>query len=315
MLESSDLIIEEQKPSTAKPLWSYEFLERHHLFGHAYHKTQDKIYYPYWKSQLSRNMMLKLELEKIGHDLVKDGVTVYLLKGFSLMGEVYEDWGERYVSDVDLLVSYDQMWRLTDLLKMYGYEKKREAKWLGNLHKQTFIKSTAELDFSIEVHTQLFWHQSLNIEGSAIADKIQGFSQLSPENQLIHLCGHLAFQYGYSQLFLLMDVYKYIDTQRTKINWDLFWEKAHRSGLYKSCYLTLFLCQKLGLNIQTVVYLAPKRKRLSIMILKKLVNFSYLYNPGQHPIRYAMIKLLIKDSLIDNIRFGLAWLKMSRLRP
>ncbi len=315
MLESSDLLMEEQRPANANPLWSYDFLERHNLFGHAYKKTQDKVYYPYWKSQLSRNMMLKLELQKLGHDLEKDGMKVYLLKGFSLMGEIYEDWGERFVSDVDLLISFDQMWRLTDLLKMHGYEKKREAKWLGNLHKQTFVKSTAELDFSIEVHTQLFWHQALNMDETAEGDKINGFYRLSPENQLIHLCGDLAFQHGYSQLFLLMDVYKTVDSYRTKINWDLFWEKAIRAGLYKSCYFTLFLCQKIGLNIQTIVYLAPRRKRIAIFLLKKIVNFSYLYNPNQHPVRYFITKFLIKDSLVDNGRYALAWLKMLKFRP
>lgn len=314
MLNSTDLVSSETQTTSSLPLWSYDFLERHHLLGHAYHRTQDKIYYPFWKNQLSRNQSLKAELERIGYDLQKEDLKVYLLKGFSLLGEIYEDWGERFVSDVDFLVSYEQFWRLNDLLKMYGYKKKREQKWLGNLHKYTYIKSTPNLEFSIEVHTQLFWHQSLNFSETATLDpKLPGFYRLTPENQLLHLCGHLAFEHGFSQLFALMDVYKFVDTYRKEIHWDLFWEKAQRAGLYKSCFMTLFLCQKLGLSIQTVVYLAPKKKKLSIYLLKQLVSYSYLYNPGKHPIRGWLTKLWIKDSMIDSIRYLIA--SLQRMRP
>ena len=85
--------------------WNNEFLKRHNLFGYAYKKTHNKTYYPYWKSQLDRNSIAKQELEKIGKDIKEDNIKVYLLKGYSLMGEVYQDWGERFVSDIDLLIS------------------------------------------------------------------------------------------------------------------------------------------------------------------------------------------------------------------
>lgn len=294
--------------------WNKEFLERHNLLGHIYLRTQDKIYYPYWKSQLNRNSVAKEELQAIGKDLQKENIKVFLLKGFSLMGEIYKDWGERFVADIDLLITHDELWKLTDILRMYGYQKRKQAKWLGNRHKHLFVKMADDIQVSIEVHTQLFWHTSLNIQEVSEKAVVPGFYQLSHENQLIHLCGHLAFQHSYSKLFWLMDIFKYVDRFREKINWTLFWEQAEKANLYKSCYFTLFLCQKLGLNIQTILYRATKKKKVSIFFLKKLVDFSYLYNPERHWLRGIAVRFLIKDSIVDNIRYFSAWLQTFRLR-
>ena len=310
---TSTPIAQAQESKTTEE-WNTDFLERHKLFGHAYLRTQNKIYYPYWKSQLNRNSLAKQELERIGKDLKQDQVKVFLLKGFSLMGEIYQDWGERFVSDIDLLISHDELWKLTDILRMYGYTKKKEAKWLGNRHKHVYTKMIDDIQLSIEIHTQLFWHSSLTHQTDLQESSVQGFYQLSRENQLIHLCGHLAFQHSFSKLFWLMDVFKYVERFREKLDWNSFWDQAERAGLYKSCYFTLFLCQKLGLNIQTVFYRAKKKKKISIYFLKKIVDYSYLYDPKKFSARVFAVKFLIKDSIFDNLRYGYAWLKTFKKR-
>ncbi len=294
--------------------WNKEFLERHNLLGHIYLRTQDRIYYPYWKSQLNRNSVAKEELDRIGKDLEKENLKVFLLKGFSLMGEIYKDWGERFVSDIDLLISHDELWKLTDILRMYGYQKRKQTKWLGNRHKHLYVKMVEDIQISIEIHTQLFWHTSLNIQKDPSPASVNGFYQLSHENQLVHLCGHLAFQHTYSKLFWLMDIFKYVDRYREKIDWQSFWDQAEKANLYKACYFTLFLCQKLGLNIQTILYRATKKKKVAIFFLKKIVDYSYLYNPQKHPVRSNAVKFLIKDSIFDNIRYAYAWLKTFKKR-
>lgn len=292
--------------------WNKDFLERHHLLGHVYHRTQQKDYYPYWKSQLTRNFVVKNELEKLSEDIINQKITVCLLKGYSLMGDIYEDWGERFASDVDLLVSRNNLWRLTDILQMYGYEKRTEKKWLGNQHKYTFEKRMGESSVVIEVHTQLFWHKTLASEEGLKESQVKGFKVLNAENQLIHLCGHLAFQHTYLKLFWLMDIYKYVEKFKTTIDWNVFWAQARKARLYKSCFFTLFLCQKLGLNIQTIIYRAPKQSKVSIYLLKKLVDYQFLYNPRNYPVRFLLVKNLIKDSFFDNIRYWWAWLQQSR---
>lgn len=313
-METITPVISETTNTEIKPAfkWNMDFLERHHLYGHAYRRTQDKVYYPYWKSQLTRNSFAKTELETIGQDIQREGIQVYLLKGYSLMGEIYQDWGERFVSDIDLLVSYDELWKLTDILKMYGYSKKKEAKWLGNRHQHIYVKKTEDLSLTIEVSTQLFWHTSLNIKENSMDSQVIGFKRLSLENQLIHLCGALGFQNAYSKLFWLMDIFKFVERYKSKINWQTFWQNAERANLYKACFFTLFLCQKLGLNIQTIIYRAKKKKKVSIFFLKKVVDYSYLYNPESHQLRGFIVRWLIKDSMLDNVRYGMAWLKTFR---
>lgn len=300
--------------SDSTPVWNKDFLERHGLFGHIYLRTQDKVYYPYWKNQLSRNSYAKLELEKIGQDIEHDNIKVFLLKGYSLMGEIYKDWGERDVSDIDFLISYDQLWRLTDILKMHGYDKKKEAKWLANRYQHIYCKNTGDYNLTIEVNTQLFWSTSLDTENNIIKSHVPGFYQLSRENQLIHLCGFQALQNGYSKLFYLMDVFKYVENHRHEINWPLFWENAKKSKLYKASFFTLFLCQKLGLNIQPILFRAHKEKRISIYFLKRLVHFSYLYSPERYPIHAFLIRFLVKDSFTDNLRYAYAWLRTFKKR-
>lgn len=304
----------EDLPDNSRVPWNSEFLERHHLQGHIYSRTQNKTFYPYWKSQLTRNSFAKKELDLIGQDLEKEGVQTFLLKGFSLMGEIYQDWGERYVSDIDLLVSFDELWKLADILKMYGYEKVKVKKWLANRHVHCFRKKNGESEFSIEVHTQLFWHTSLDSGVDTQPSSMPGFQRLSVENQLIHLCGHVAFQNSFSHLHWLVDIYKYVDSHRDKINWKEFWRQAELCGLYKSCYFTLFLCQKLGLNLHTVFFRAKKQKRVGIYFLRKIVNYSYLYNPESHVVKKAMVRLLIADSVSDSIRYFWSWMKTFKMR-
>ncbi len=73
LAESTQGLISRDSTVRAEPLtWNKEFLDRHHLFGHIYLRTQDKVYYPYWKNQLSRNSYAKLELEKIITDTYKE---------------------------------------------------------------------------------------------------------------------------------------------------------------------------------------------------------------------------------------------------
>lgn len=303
---------EQESPNT--PLWNKDFLERHHLFGHMFLRTQDKVYYPYWKNQLTRNSYARAELEQIGQDIERENIKVYLLKGYSLFGEIYKDWGERFVSDIEVLISYDQLWRLTDILKMYGYEKKKEAKWLANRYQHVYCQKNGEYNLTIDVHTQLFWSTSLDVNNNDSPSHIRGFYQLSRENQLIHLCGYQALQSAYSKLYYLMDVYKYVESHRTHIQWEVFWENAKKFKLYKASFFTLFLCQKLGLNIQPVFFRIKKERRISIYLLKKLVSFSYLYNPEKYPVRALMIRILAKDSTLDNIRYTYSWLKTFKKR-
>ena len=96
------------------------------------------------------------------------------------------------------------------------------------------------------------------------------------------------------------------------MDWQRFWKLATEARLYKSCYMTLFLCQKLGLNIQLIVYKAPRKSVLSVWMLKKLVSLQFLYNPQKYPLRQFVVQNLIKDSIGDNFVYWWAWLRSQK---
>ena len=200
--------------------WRGDFLTRHHLHGFAYNKTQDKTFYPEWKKQLTRNLIVKSELEKIGKDVKAEVLDVCVLKGYSLMGDIYEDWGIRFASDVDLLVSLPNLWRLSDILNLNGFRKLNQPKWLGNRFKFMFTKTVNDIELNIEVHTQLFWHTRLDWRSDCEPAQIDGFKKLGAEKQLLHLCGHLGFQHNYLKLFWPVDVFYFLRSHLSKFFLD-----------------------------------------------------------------------------------------------
>ena len=290
-------------------IWSHHFLQRHHLMGYAYNKSKAKEYYPEWKAQLTRNFLVKLELEKIGEDCAFESLAVCLLKGYSLMGDLYEDWGIRFASDVDLLVSPKEFWRLSDILTNRGYKKVSEKKWLGNKYKYLFQRSVGDSEICIEVHTQLFWHKAIAWQEDMVSAHISGCHKLGQEHQLVHLCGHLGFQHTFLKLFWLIDICKFLERNKETLDWEKFWTVSMDMGLYKSCYCALFLCQKLGLNLQTIFFRAPKKSKLSVTLLKKLLSLRFLNDPRRFPIQYFLVKFLIKDSWMDSSKYTYYWLK------
>ena len=290
-------------------LWSQEFLDRHHLHGFAYHQSKDQMFFLEWKQQLVRNFIVKSELEAIGRDLQQECLDVCLLKGFSLMGDIYQDWGIRFASDVDLLINLSNLWRLSDILSLHGYRKLTEPKWLGNRFKFMFRKNVKGMEINIEVHSQLFWHRPIDWRDDARPARIEGFKLLGLEKQLVHLCGHLGFQHTFLKLFWLMDIFRFVNQYKSEIHWQRFWNLSQRYAVFKSSYLSLHLCQTLGAEVGTQLAQAPKKYEFSLWILKKIVDFKFLHNPRKTFVRYIVVKNLIKDSFFQNIVYWFYWLK------
>ena len=290
----SDANIQSKVPPSST--WDSDFLERHDLYGYAYRRTQDKAYYPYWKTQHNRNTAIRSELKKLGEKLEVEPFQVIVLKGASLIGDLYQDWGERFVADVELLISYNDLWKFTDILKSDGY---RPVSKLGQTskhrHTHRFAKRSNDIQINIDVHTELFWHSRLNFDQQAQPFQIKGFFQLNPEIQLVHLCGSLSHEDQFASLSSLMDIYKYVERYKGRIDWPLFWKQAQKAKLFTSAFFSLFLCQKLGLKVQLILYKAPKKQLFNLYFLKKLVDYSFLYAPTKYPTRQRLISWLLHD--------------------
>jgi hypothetical protein len=266
---------------------SPDLIREHQLQGLHYHQSQSSLWARDWKQEVVKNQLRMQELRKIDLLLASLRGPVVVLKGFALMGDVYEDLGARFASDIDLLVSSYNLPHMILILKKQGYERLKEEKWQGNDFKTIMTKKTDLIEITIEIHTRLFWHtrdENLRFRSSK---NFEHLKVLGLEDQLIHLCGHLAFQHTFIKLFWLYDIQNFLHLYSQKIQWPLFWQKAQDLKLTESCQISLYLCNP------DLVSQAPVSFKQRL--LRFLCTADFLRHPRQRPWRYFLIKLLTKD--------------------
>lgn len=276
-------------------------LQHHQLIGLHYSENRNPEHYRHWKNLLIKNHLVSSELKILGEVLQQKSIEVTLLKGFSLLGDIYEDWGARFASDVDCLVSPSDLPACIKALEECGFVKREEKTWLGNQFKVILIKKTPLLSVTMELHTKLFWHIDNHCFDKMDQDIFNGFKILDYEDQLIHLCGHLGFQHTFIKLFWLFDIKRYLDKHSSSIDWEKFWGKANDYKLVETCLLCLSLS---GYGS----YSQKAKKGIKQYLLQTLCSDRFLISPRKHKVRYFLIKFLIKDRWIDNIKYTLAWL-------
>lgn len=237
------------------------------------------------------------------------------MKGFALLGDIYEDWGARFASDVDFLVSTNELGCLHDILLSQGFELAKEKKWIANNFKYTFQKKTEILELTFEVHTKLFWHVEDRKRKTVESPWVPGFSVLQREEQLLHLCGHLGFQHTFLKLFWLIDVDRFVSKYKEQINWDYFWQLAREDKLLMSSFMCLYLVlpeEKLWSSsrlFESKTFIL----QFKIFLLKKIISPRFLMDPHKKKIRYLLVKNLIKDNFRENILYWFYWLKSKLL--
>lgn len=276
-------------------------LQRHHLEGYAYSKSKQDGFRDCWKKQVTKNQLVATELKRLGESFSKVDLKVTLLKGFALLGDVHKDWGARFASDVDVLVHPKYMQRVCNTLQFEGYREVEDEKWMANSFKKVFLKKTTTFEVVIEVHSKLFWNTSGFDYCLRPFQPIPGFYQLSHEVQLLHLCGHLAFQHNFLKLFWLFDIKEYVESKKDQIDWPIFWRLSEEHSLMYSSAMCLHL-------VGEEVPLKSFRFRL----LKTLVNNRFLTNPRKHFIRYFLTKILIKDQLKEGVQYVWGWFRKKK---
>lgn len=285
-------------------------IKEHHISGYLYKKTADSHFSSDWKSQYHCNSIIKSELEDLSQLFSQQNIKVCLLKGFSLMGDIYEDWGSRFASDVDILVNSKQLDTAKLILNLAGYKELEAKKWKGDDFKSLFTKTVGKIEITVEIHTRLFWHIDSPFENRLRpSQQINGYYVLAPELQLVHLCGHLGFQHTFLKLFWFIDICEYLKKYRAEIDWQNLWQLSLNYKLFKSVYMPLYLCHKMRLiNLRRALNIAPKKYFLSLTILEKLLTPEFLLKPKSKYWRYLLVKNLIKDSFLDNISYNKHWL-------
>lgn len=238
-----------------------------------------------------------LLMSEIGSWKNKDFI---VLKGCALLNQLYLDWSIRPISDIDILVSKDQVDGIKNQLKSSGFNESSENKWKANSHKSVWSKEVFETEITVEVHTQLFYNEPKNFVWN-IQKNDSGFSVLQKEDFLLHLVGHLAHQHTFIKLFWLYDIKLFIEKYQEQIDWSLIQKKAKELKLVRSLDATLWILQ----NLLSMRMIPVKAKS----DWSNLLTWSFLIYNRTQALRYQIVKHLLKDSYYEAFLYDILWLK------
>ncbi|MDA3895751.1 MAG: nucleotidyltransferase family protein [Desulfobacteraceae bacterium] len=223
-----------------------------------------------------RNTVLFHQLSEIVTLLNKKNIPVILLKGAHLAEFVYKDIALRPMSDLDILVKEEHLSEVVQIAFSAGYQffyEKQNAKKKTNdsycydilkyyKHFQPLIHP--ETKCLLEIHcfiTEVGSHFQIPVSDlwdSSQPATLYGnvVSLLSPEDLIIHLCLHAAydhlFDFGMGALY---DISKIIDHCGESINWDKIERRSMRWGADRCLLLALYFTKKwLGASIPDKIF-------------------------------------------------------------
>jgi hypothetical protein len=219
------------------------------------------------------------ELRKVLATLQEAGIPCIVLKGIALAERVYPNIAMRGMSDVDILVKKDDLFRVDDYLSSLGYisrdstvakaihnpigylaslEYRKDAKSPLNLHVHwhTVNTSVPATMFVERIDINRLWENSAMI---AVADSHA--LMLRPEHLIIYLCEHaLRVGHSFDRLILVCDIFFTIKAFENIIDWNFVSEESRRFGLSRFVYYGLSIVKhytSLGIPDECIAKLKP----------------------------------------------------------
>ncbi|HEV2853354.1 MAG TPA: nucleotidyltransferase family protein [Thermoanaerobaculia bacterium] len=199
------------------------------------------------------NASLFAQLKGVLEALRAAGIPVIALKGAHLAEIVYGNLTLRSMGDVDVLVRREDLPRVEQVLTGLGYHPQEihsARDYSVHRHLLPFVKAGA---FPIEIHRTIdeSGQFAIDVEGlweRARPARIAGVEALvlSPEDLLLHLCLHTAFQHGFRvPLRQICDLAAAVRHYGRELDWRGLVRAAETSGLSKVCYYALAVAESL----------------------------------------------------------------------
>lgn len=247
-----------------------------------------------WKQQWFHNTVLQDELKRLAPSLGKETI---ILKGMALTESIYEDSGKRFMSDIDLLIPEERIHSVEKFLKRDGYKSITGETWSANNFKSEWTKLVNGIEVNIELHTRLFYHVP-DISWKVQESQITPLKILAPEHCITHLIGHCAFQHNFLKLYWLIDIYLF--QREFEIDWSEVFEAAKDLKLVNSLVSTVWVLNKyFGCDIEI--------NKEPSLVMRKLLTEKLLLNPNQVGKGYFLLKHLLKDSILESLRYDVGW--------
>lgn len=229
-------------------------------------------------------------------------LNLLVLKGAALSETVYPRPSLRKYGDLDVLVRPADAERARKLLEVLGYaadtRQWNSLKW-GRDCQANFFKNTERAPVVIELHTDLInndlFFGQVHVHQDGLWERAQSTRLadiearvLGPEDQILHLCLHLAGHYLAAPQSL-RDIAQVCGVG--EIDWALFVEIARQSRAVTACFCGLYAADLFGVSIPSTVLdaLAPRagRSRLERLVSARISD--------------------IAETRTDHLRFPLLW--------
>lgn len=225
-------------------------------------------------------------------------IPVILLKGIALAADVYEKRSLRTMTDIDVLIKYEDMSKFTRIMLENDFSvqgklgKKLDEVGLPADDEPPLLTSRGKSKFKlrgfaiggIETHVTPFAGEFLESTTSPVVAELWERAeqtkiddcvawQLAPEDMVLHTATHLAIsnQFGINAIRGLLDIMHVATVQG--INWTTLVDRAIAWDMKTSMWLTLHIADQL-FNIPDaradIARIAPSKSKQ--LMLSRLVN-------------------------------------------
>ena len=184
---------------------------------------------------------LRAVLAEVLATLHQAGIRVVVLKGAALTVDVRTDIGLRPWSDLDLLVDRHDAPAVVEALTGLGFRSGRAETTTGaTLAHENELLLVGPTGCHVDLHWALFdspFYQTRTAAGALWAYtrpvRIAGAPALAltPEWQLLHLCGHLVLHHRGDELLWLSDIAALTMRYRESLQWEVVCAEAQRLDL------------------------------------------------------------------------------------
>ena len=248
---------------------------------------------------LGRNITIYDELKNLLKLFRQAGIEVVILKGAAYIETLYKNIGLRPMSDIDMLFRESQLKKVRTILLQHGYTQ--NDRWFEQLkvhahHLVHFIdhnKNIVEVHWSIGMYDQLFNIKMEEVWGRTKTINIEHekMSVLSPEDMVLHQCGHIFIQHcGKISLINLCDLSETIK-QNNSLDWHLILKNSLQYKLGNLIYCGLYLVHKiLETDIPPFIFenLKSTCSNNQLSIINKIISSDFIYLESlkvKHPLK------------------------------
>lgn len=190
----------------------------------------------------ARNIIIFDELIHGLENLNKKDIPVVLLKGVSLIGEIYQDYASRPMRDIDLLIQKKDVPEAVQIFQDLGFELNtidKEIETFLEYENELLLVKPGFVNVMLELHWNLidspYYQQKLNLDWFWRGTKESRFFVnglvFSFEAQLLHLSAHLSLHHGGNELLWLNDIAKIVSIGKGQVDWDELISRAKKYSL------------------------------------------------------------------------------------